>query len=80
MEPTLPRDRPSGPPPPATVRLTLAGHPADLLKTLLFIEGVLAGETPAASLAAARLTAISITSHHGGSRRVTVTLHLEHAP
>jgi hypothetical protein len=74
VPPTLPRAPESG-----VVRLMLVGDIPDVLQAALFIEGVLAGEDPAASLGNARLDGIKIAWMKRSPGVVTYALHLEEA-
>jgi hypothetical protein len=62
---------------PGTVRVTLAGHAADVIKTIVFLDRVTGGDSPAAVLRVLHLTAITITSQTRAGRRVTLTLELQ---
>jgi hypothetical protein len=62
-----------------TVRVTLAGHAADLIKTIIFLDRITSDDSPAAVLRALHLTAITIASEAGRGQRVTLTLELQEA-
>lgn len=67
------------PPVPGTVRVTLAGHVADLIKTIVFLDRVTGGDNPAAVLRVLHLAAITINPQTRAGRRVTLTVQLEEA-
>jgi hypothetical protein len=64
---------------PGTVLVTLAGRAPDLIKTIIFLDRVTSGDSPAAVLRVLHLTAITIISETGRGSRVTLTLELEEA-
>lgn len=64
---------------PGTVRVTLTGPPADLIKTVVWLDRVTGGDSPAAVLRVLHLSAIRIVSETGRGRRVTLVLRLEEA-
>ena len=72
-------DTVNGPPVPGAVRVVLAGRPADLIKTVIFLDRVTGGDSPASVLAVLHLAAIRITSESGRGSRVALTLELEEA-
>ena len=72
-------DTVNGSPAPGTVRAVLTGRPADLIKMVIFLDRVTAGDSPASVLAVLHLAAIRITSESGRGSRVTLTLELEEA-
>jgi hypothetical protein len=72
MTPTAPRE-------PGTVSVVLSGRAPDLIRTVVFLDRVCAGDSPASVLAVLHLAAIRITSESGRGQRVTLTLELEEA-
>lgn len=65
---------------PGTVRVTLAGRAPDLIKTIIFLDRVTGGDSPAVVLAVLHLAAIRIISESGRGSRAILTLELEEAP
>jgi hypothetical protein len=76
---TIPQTPAPGPGDPGTVRVVLTGAAPALIKTVLFLGQVIAGDSPADVLRALGLAAIRITSEAGRGRRVYLTLELEEA-
>lgn len=78
MASTLP---PSGPRPvaPRKVEVTLTGRPADLIKVIVFLDRVTAGDNPASVLRRLRLAGIKIDGESGHAHRATLTLRLTEA-
>jgi hypothetical protein len=64
---------------PGTVRVTLVGRAPDLIKTIIFLDWVTGGDSPAAVLRALHLAAIRITSEAGRRSPATITLQLDEA-
>ena len=69
----------NGSPAPGTVQAALTGHTPDLIKVIIFLDRVTAGDSPASVLDILHLAAIRITSESGRGSRVTLTLELEEA-
>lgn len=69
----------SAPREPGTVSVVLSGRAPDLIKTIIFLDRVTSGDSPAAVLRVLHLAAIRITSESGRGSRVTLTLELEEA-
>ena len=69
----------NGSPAPGTVQAALTGRAPDLIKVILFLDRVTAGDSPASVLDILHLAAIRITSESGRGQRVTLTLELEEA-
>ena len=64
---------------PGTVRVVLTGHAPDLIKTIIFLDRMTSGDSPAAVLRVLHLAAITIISETGRGQRVTLALRLEEA-
>ena len=79
MDATIPQTPPPGPQDPGTIRVTLTGRSADLIKTVIWLDRVTGGERPAAVLRVLHLSAIRIVSEAGRGQRVTLVLRLEEA-
>ena len=69
----------NGSPAPGTVQAALTGRAPDLIKVIVFLDRVTAGDSPASVLRILGLAAIRITSESGRGQRATLTLELEEA-
>jgi hypothetical protein len=79
LDPTIPQTTAASPQDPGTVRVVLTGTAPALIKVVLFLGQVLAGDSPAEVLRTLGLSAIRIKSESGRNHRVTLTLQLEEA-
>ena len=79
MNATIPQPPRPGPRNPHDVKVTLEGHPADLIQTIIFLDRVTAGDNPADILRRLRLAGISIVAESGHAHRATLTLRLTEA-
>jgi hypothetical protein len=67
----------TGTPDPGAVTVILSGRAPDLIKTIIWLDRVTAGDDPAEVLRILHLAAIRITSERGRGQKVTLTLQLE---
>ena len=72
-------DQVTSPPDPGAVTVVLTGTAPDLIKVVLFLGQVTAGDNPADILRVLHLNAIRITSETARNHRVTLILQLEEA-
>lgn len=61
---------------PGTVSVTLAGDPQDILKLILFLEGVTQGESPAGALRLAGLGGVTLGESSRRGNQVAMLVEL----